>query len=137
MIINRMVLKNSITNRQNVPIRSEIKDQSQAAITIEQFLKNLKNSFCKDRQFPLSSPLSTLLTMFFIWLYTLACTIPPLFNWGQVRPGLKNLTLEHNVFLKVPKREIFDRSDFTNFYTIKSSWVGELLVKILTYYFNF
>ena len=39
--------------------------------------------------------------------------------------------------LKVPKREIFDRSDFPNFYTIKSSWVGDLLVKILTYYFNF
>jgi hypothetical protein len=39
--------------------------------------------------------------MFFIWLYTLACTIPPLFNWGQVRPaGLKNLTLEHEVFLE-------------------------------------
>jgi hypothetical protein len=39
--------------------------------------------------------------------------------------------------LKVPKREIFDRSDFPEFYTIKSSWVGDLLVKILTYYFNF
>ncbi len=40
-------------------------------------------------------------------------------------------------FLKVPKREIFDRSDFPHFYTIKSSWVGDLVVKILTYYFNF
>jgi hypothetical protein len=39
--------------------------------------------------------------------------------------------------LKVPKREIFDRSDFPDFYAIKSSWVGDLLVKILTYYFNF
>ncbi len=39
--------------------------------------------------------------------------------------------------LKVPKREIFDRSDFPDFYSIKSSWVGNLLVKILTYYFNF
>jgi hypothetical protein len=39
--------------------------------------------------------------------------------------------------LKVPKREIFDRSDFPDFYTIKSSWGGDLLVKILTYYFNF
>jgi hypothetical protein len=38
--------------------------------------------------------------------------------------------------LKVPKREIFDRSDFPDFYTIKSSWVGDLVVKILTYYFN-
>ncbi len=39
--------------------------------------------------------------------------------------------------LKVPKREIFDRSDFPDFYTIQSSWVGDLLVNILTYYFNF
>ncbi len=39
--------------------------------------------------------------------------------------------------LKVPKREIFDRSDFPDFYTIKSSWVGDLVVNILTYYFNF
>jgi hypothetical protein len=37
----------------------------------------------------------------------------------------------------VPKREIFDRSDFPDFYTIKSSWVGDLLVKILTYYLIF
>jgi hypothetical protein len=40
-------------------------------------------------------------------------------------------------FGTVPKREIFDRSDFPDFYTIKSSWVGDLVVKILTYYFNF
>jgi hypothetical protein len=39
--------------------------------------------------------------------------------------------------LKVPKCEIFNRSDFPDFYTIKSSWVGDLVVKILTYYFNF
>ncbi len=39
--------------------------------------------------------------------------------------------------LKVPKREIFDCSDFPDFYRIKSSWVGDLVVKILTYYFNF
>jgi hypothetical protein len=37
----------------------------------------------------------------------------------------------------VPKCEIFDRLDFPDFYTIKSSWVGDLVVKILTYYFNF
>jgi hypothetical protein len=30
--------------------------------------------------------------------------------------------------LKVPKCEIFDRSDFPYFYTIKSSWVGDLVV---------
>ncbi len=33
--------------------------------------------------------------------------------------------------LKVPKCEIFDRSDFPDFYT-KSSWVDDLVVKILT-----
>jgi hypothetical protein len=29
----------------------------------------------------------------------------------------------------MPKREIFDRSDFPDFYTIKSSWVGDLVIK--------
>ncbi len=33
-------------------------------------------------------------------------------------------------YLKVPKREIFDRSDFPDFYTIKSLRVGDLRVKI-------
>jgi hypothetical protein len=32
--------------------------------------------------------------------------------------------------LKVPKREIFDRSDFPDFYTIKSLRVGDFEVKI-------
>jgi len=32
--------------------------------------------------------------------------------------------------LKVPKREIFDRSDFSDFYTIKSLRVGDFGVKI-------
>ncbi len=34
--------------------------------------------------------------------------------------------------LKVPKREIFDRSDFPDFYTIKSLRVGDFRVKIET-----
>jgi hypothetical protein len=38
--------------------------------------------------------------------------------------------------LKVPKCEIFNRSDFPDFYTIKSSRVCDLVVKILTYYFK-
>ncbi len=50
---------------------------------------------------------------------------------------LTKYSFRHPVPLKVPKREIFDRSDFPDFYTIKSSWAGDLLVKILTYYFNF
>ncbi len=33
-------------------------------------------------------------------------------------------------WLKVPKREIFDRSDFPDFYTIKSLRVGDFRVKI-------
>ncbi len=49
----------------------------------------------------------------------------------------KRLNSKSDYDLKVPKREIFDRSDSPDFYTIKSSWVGDLLVKILTYYFNF
>ncbi len=55
-------------------------------------------------------------------------------------PARSSCYRRHSVclnFLKVPKREIFDRSDFPDFYTIKSSWVGDLVVKILTYYFNF
>jgi hypothetical protein len=38
--------------------------------------------------------------------------------------------------LKVPKCEIFDRSDFPDFYTIKSSWVGDLVVKIKKNFLN-
>jgi hypothetical protein len=49
----------------------------------------------------------------------------------------KRLISKSDYNLKVPMREIFDRSDFPDFYTIKSSWIGDLLVKILTYYFNF
>jgi hypothetical protein len=32
--------------------------------------------------------------------------------------------------LKVPKREIFDRSDFPDFFTIKSLRVGDFGIKI-------
>jgi hypothetical protein len=39
--------------------------------------------------------------------------------------------------LKVPKCEIFDRSDFHYFYTIKPFWGDDFVVKILTFYFNF
>jgi hypothetical protein len=34
------------------------------------------------------------------------------------------------LFLKVPKREIIDRSDFPDFYTIKSLRLGDFGVKI-------
>ncbi len=39
--------------------------------------------------------------------------------------------------LKVPKCEIFDRSDFHDFYTIKPFWVADFGAKILTCYLNF
>jgi hypothetical protein len=32
--------------------------------------------------------------------------------------------------LKVPKCEIFDRSDFQDFYTIKPMWIGDFGAKI-------
>ncbi len=39
--------------------------------------------------------------------------------------------------LKVPKREIFDRSDFPDFYTIKSLRVGDFGVKIKIFFLIF
>ncbi len=36
----------------------------------------------------------------------------------------------NETFLKVPKREIFDRSDFPDFYTIKPLRMGDFGVKI-------
>jgi hypothetical protein len=39
--------------------------------------------------------------------------------------------------LKVPKCEIFHRSDFHSFYTIKPFWIDDFGVKILTYFFKF
>ncbi len=39
--------------------------------------------------------------------------------------------------LKVPKCEIFHRSDFPEFSTIKSIWVGDFGIKILIKYLNF
>jgi hypothetical protein len=38
--------------------------------------------------------------------------------------------LLHFLLLKVPKCEIFDRSDFHDFYHIKSLWEGDFGVKI-------
>jgi hypothetical protein len=39
--------------------------------------------------------------------------------------------------LKVPKCEIFDHSDFDDFYTIKSLWGGDLWVKIKVFFLIF
>ncbi len=38
--------------------------------------------------------------------------------------------------LKVPKCEIFDRSDFHDIYSIKPFWVGDFGAKIETCYLN-
>jgi hypothetical protein len=59
---------------------------------------------------------------------------------GQLGPHTRwlfKVSVSRDFNFKVPKREIFDCSDFPDFYAIKSSWVGDLVVKILTYYFNF
>jgi hypothetical protein len=50
--------------------------------------------------------------------------------------SLTKLSLAGNN-LKVPKCEIFDRSDFHYFYTMKPFWGDDFVVKILTYYLNF
>jgi hypothetical protein len=50
--------------------------------------------------------------------------------------GTSNLASE-NRSLKVPKREIFDRSDFPDFYTIKSLRVGDFGVKKKKKFQNF
>jgi hypothetical protein len=55
----------------------------------------------------------------------------------RLKTGLRIYQANSGLGLKVPKREIFHRSDLPDFYTIKSSWVGDLMVKILTYYFTF
>ena len=43
----------------------------------------------KDRQFPLSTPLSTLITIVTIWLITALVSAPPLLGWGKF--GLNTL----------------------------------------------
>jgi hypothetical protein len=45
-------------------------------------------------------------------------------------PPCHPLQLHCSSNLKVPKCEIFDRSDFHYFYTIKSLWEGDFGVKI-------
>jgi hypothetical protein len=42
----------------------------------------------------------------------------------------QNLLSDYPALLKVPKCEIFDRSDFHDFYPVKSLWEGDFGVKI-------
>ena len=37
----------------------------------------------KDRQFPLSTPLSTVTTVISIWILTTLISCPPLLGWGE------------------------------------------------------
>jgi hypothetical protein len=46
-------------------------------------------------------------------------------------------TLVSEDYLKVPKREIFDRSDFPDFYTMKSLRVGDFGVKIKKFFIKY
>ncbi len=57
--------------------------------------------------------------------------------WRRLKPHhaiagnyLSNKQIFLKPYLKVPKREIFDRSDFPDFYTIKSLREGDCGVKI-------
>jgi hypothetical protein len=50
--------------------------------------------------------------------------------------GVLQFFIESRYSLKVPKREIFDRSDFPDFYTIKSLLVGDFGVKIKIFFTN-
>ncbi len=53
-----------------------------------------------------------------------------------VRPLYKLNLILLSLRLKVPKREIFDRSDFPDFYTIKSLRVVDFGVKITKFFKN-
>ncbi len=57
------------------------------------------------------------------------CTV--LFSWrGNILIGGDLALVYFLRYLKVPKREIFHRSDFPNFHTIKSLRMGDFGVKI-------
>ncbi len=52
------------------------------------------------------------------------------------RKAFNRLSPYFTLHLKVPKREIFDRSDFPDFYTIMSLRVGAFGVKIKFFFTN-
>jgi hypothetical protein len=51
-------------------------------------------------------------------------------NPGSRVEMIKDPQQRIEVHLKVPKCEIFDRSDFHDFYSIKPFWVGDFGAKI-------
>jgi hypothetical protein len=56
--------------------------------------------------------------------------LEPKFRLFGKLTGLENLFTSIFSLLKVPKCEIFDRSDFHYFYSIKPVWVGDFGAKI-------
>ena len=75
----------------------------------------------RDRQFPLSTPLSTILTLSFIWTYTLLVSIPPVLGWGEFN---KNSLHVRNV--KILKCCFFMTvmNSFNPFSSCGVKWVG-------------
>ncbi len=48
----------------------------------------------------------------------------------STQKSVKSVTVKPTATLKVPKCEIFERSDFHDFYSIKPFWVGDFGAKI-------
>jgi hypothetical protein len=53
------------------------------------------------------------------------------FTLYRVSRCCRGMAIVKKEILKVPNREIFDRSEFCEFYTIKSLWEGDVGVKII------
>ena len=59
----------------------------------------------KDRQFPLSTPLSTLITIITIWSITALISCPPLLGWGQFSLntlGVRYLRMQQGKYNREP-----------------------------------
>ncbi len=52
------------------------------------------------------------------------------FIYKEIQSGAVAKSYMRKGFLKVPKCEIFDRSDFHDFYSIKPFWIGDFEAKI-------
>ena len=63
----------------------------QSIITLSVLAMQRYMMVTKDRQFPLSTPLSTFLTLIFIWSYSLLTSIPPLLGWGTFNLNTLNV----------------------------------------------
>ncbi len=80
---------------------------------------------------------SVVILFYFIFLFTNSvCSLnKTFFMLHAVLSGMYDLHIYRTYStLKVPKREIFDRSDFPDLYTMKSLRVGDFGVKIKNNY---